>query len=80
MEINDFIQDPSARSLDAILGKFKPALEMVKKYLEETREQKMLIFRKEGVWRNVHFEFIGKRKESTKEIEAYGIVLKDERR
>lgn len=80
VEINDFLKDPSARSVDAIMGKYPLALEMVQKYLDETRESKMLIFRKEGTWKNVHFEFIGKRKEGKKIIEAFGVVLKEDKK
>lgn len=79
LEIKDLLKDPKARSVDAILGKNKQALNMIKTFLKETEDSKSQLVIKEGKCDECYFEFIGKRRESKKKIEAFSIIFKEDK-
>lgn len=78
LDMKDFLVEPHARSLETIFGKQKETLDLIQEYQKETVESKNPLVIKEGQIDGIPFEFIGKRKEGKKKIEAFSIMFKEE--
>ncbi len=79
IQISNFLKEPKARSYLSIFSKSQHFSQTIQSFIKSTEQSKVELFRKEGTFDGVHYEFVARREEGKKKLENFAIIFKDTR-